>query len=178
MLISPEYKDILHQTHNKLKSWGNTAGSRYKMIVSYLQKYSCTTLLDYGSGSSSLKNALDKYYPNVYNVLEYEPGAQDKCSPPEPCEFVVCIDVLEHVEPDYIDAVLDDLQRVVIGTAIFTISTEPAFTTLTDGRNAHLIIQPYIWWYDKIASRFDIVTQSHNTSNCFFILKTKQNANV
>lgn len=171
--ISNEYKLVLEQTHAKTGSWGTTAGSRYKMIVEHLQKANSTTLLDYGSGSSSLKNALDKYYPNVYNVIEYEPGAPDKCTAPQPCEFVVCIDVLEHVEPEFIEHVLDDLQRVTQKYALFTISTEPARTILSDGRNAHLIIQPYSWWLPKITSRFDIITESHNTRSCLFFLKAK-----
>lgn len=171
--ISEQYKQVLKDTHTKLGNWGTTAGARYKMIVQYLERVGCTTLLDYGSGSSSLKNALDKYYPNVYNVLEYEPGDSTKCNSPNPCDFVVCVDVLEHVEPEHIEAVLDDLQRVTLKHALFTISTEPAHTILSDGRNAHLIVQPYEWWLEKIVKRFNIITESHNTRSCLFFLQAK-----
>lgn len=171
--ISDDYKRVLADTHIKVGNWGTTAGPRYKMIVRHLQEANTTVLLDYGSGTSSLKNALDKYYPNVYNVIEYEPGMQDKCSMPEPCEFVVCIDVLEHVEPEFIENVLDDLQRVTLKHALITISTEPAHTILSDGRNAHLIVEPYSWWLPKISERFNILNQAYNTRSCLFLLGTK-----
>ena len=31
--------------------------------------------------------------------------------------------------------------------------------TLPDGRNAHLIQQPYTWWQPKIKQRFDMVRE-------------------
>ena len=61
------------------------------------------------------------------------------------------------MEPEYIDQVFDDLQRVVSNLGYFTIAVTPATKILEDGRNAHLIVQPVEWWEQKIQARFTIV---------------------
>ena len=71
--------------------------------------------------------------------------------------MVACIDVLEHVEPQCLESVLDDLKRLTKRVGLFTVHTEPAKKTLPDGRNAHLIQQPPSWWLPKFLSRFDLV---------------------
>ncbi len=73
-----------------------------------------------------------------------------------PADLVCCIDVLEHIEPLYLDAVLADLRRITVNVGMFTIHTGPAMKTLTDGRNAHLIQKPSSWWLPKLCERFEI----------------------
>jgi hypothetical protein len=124
-------------------------------------------LLDYGAGKCRLKDALKeevKYTP-------YEPSNPLWSQTPEPTEFVACIDVLEHIEPELIDNVLNDLQRVVMKFGLFTIHTGPAAKTLPDGRNAHLIQEPLSWWADKIKIRFKILKQINMTNGCIFFVK-------
>ena len=114
-----------------------------------------------------LKDALTvdvKYTP-------YEPSNELWSSTPEPTEFVACIDVLEHIEPELLDNVLNDLQRVTMKFGLFTIHTGPAAKTLPDGRNAHLIQEPLSWWEDKIKLRFKILKQVAMTNGCIFFVK-------
>jgi hypothetical protein len=70
--------------------------------------------------------------------------------------MVCCIDVLEHIEPDLLDNVLDDLKRVTKRIGFFTVSTSPAEKTLPDGRNAHLIQAAPEWWLPKFMERFEL----------------------
>ena len=91
---------------------------------------------------------------------EYDPGRPDTNQNPLPAEFVICLDVLEHVEPDHIDAVLDDLKRVVLKRGIFNIALKPALRALPDGRNAHILLQPSEWWKDKLEQRFKLLKYS------------------
>ena len=67
----------------------------------------------------------------------YEPSRPDWAATPQAAERVACIDVLEHIEPDLLDNVLDDLQRVTKRWGIFTVHTGLAKRILPDGRNAH-----------------------------------------
>ncbi len=69
---------------------------------------------------------------------------------PKPCDLIVCSDVLEHVEPDKIDAVLSHIFQISGMGAYVVIATRPANAILPDGRNAHLIVKPSAWWIDKI----------------------------
>ena len=77
-------------------------------------------------------------------------------APAAPSDLVACIDVLEHIEPDCLDAVLDDLARVTARVGVFTIATGPAAKTLPDGRNAHLIQEAPEWWMPKLFRRFKV----------------------
>ena len=61
---------------------------------------------------------------------------------PQPADLVCCIDVLEHIEPEFLDSVIAELARITIKLGFFTIATGPATKTRADGGNAHLIQQP------------------------------------
>ena len=108
------------------------------------------SLLDYGCGKGYLGKALP------FPIWEYDPAIPEKATPPRPADLVVCTDVLEHVEPDHLQAVLADLKRVVKQIGYFTIHTGPAVKTYADGRNTHLIQQPKAWWEKKLSRYFEI----------------------
>ena len=125
------------------------------IVDDILQRFNITDLLDYGAGKLRLRDSIKV----KVNYTAYEPSNPEYDSEPEPTEFVTCIDVLEHIEPELLDNVLDDLQRVTLKYGLFTIHTGPAVKTLPDGRNAHLTQQPYTWWQPKIKERFGIVKE-------------------
>lgn len=154
-MISLEYRQLLEHTHAKMP-WGVASLNEIDRIVFLVTQFQITHLLDYGAGQQNLARELPKLIPNLI-VKSYDPGIPAIANPPAPAPLVCCIDVLEHVEPEYIDQVLDDLQRVVDDMGYFTVSVTPAKKILSDGRNAHLIIQPVEWWTEKIKSRFNIV---------------------
>ena len=125
------------------------------IVDDILSRFNITDLLDYGAGKLRLRDSITV----DVNYTAYEPSNPEYDSEPEPTEFVTCIDVLEHIEPELLDNVLDDLKRVTLKYGLFTIHTGPAVKTLPDGRNAHLTQQPYTWWQPKIKERFDIVKE-------------------
>lgn len=95
---------------------------------------------------------------------------------PAPAQFVACIDVLEHIEPELLENVLDDLQRVTANTGVFSVHTGPARKLLPDGRNAHLIQQPASWWLPKFMARFDLEI-FNRTQNGFWIVVRSRSTN-
>lgn len=107
-------------------------------------------ILDYGCGQRTLERTLG------FAIRNYDPCIPGLDAPPEPADVVVCTDVLEHVEPECLDEVLDDLRRVTRNIGFFVIANRPAKKTLPDGRNAHLIQQPSSWWRPKLEKRFRI----------------------
>jgi hypothetical protein len=125
------------------------------IVDDILSRFNITDLLDYGAGKLRLRDSITV----KVNYTAYEPSNPEYDSEPEPTEFVTCIDVLEHIEPELLNNVLDDLQRVTLKYGLFTIHTGPAVKKLPDGRNAHLTQQPYTWWQPKIKERFDIVKE-------------------
>jgi hypothetical protein len=150
-LISEQYRD--EQTALHAKGNYGTASLQYGQIVSALvEGTGAKTLLDYGCGSmQNLKKVLD--CDVMY--LGYDPAIPE-FSVKEPCDLVVCIDVLEHIEPELLDNVLDDLLMLTGKWGFFTVHTGPAKKVLSDGRNAHLIQKPAEWWLPKITQRWDL----------------------
>ena len=79
-------------------------------------------------------------------------------------EMVCCNDVLEHVEPAYLDQVMTHLNQLAEKYIWLRIDTVPAKKILPDGRNAHLILQKPEWWKEKVNEHFtgDIVHENVN----------------
>jgi hypothetical protein len=73
---------------------------------------------------------------------------------PRPADIVCCIDVIEHIEMEYLDAVLLDLKEITREVGFFSVHTGPAVKSLPDGRNAHLIQQPSSWWFPNLCQAF------------------------
>ena len=113
-------------------------------------------ILDYGAGKGRLGSTLTELFDEPFIIHHYDPAVPEWSSPPQPCAFVACIDVLEHIEPDLIDNVLDDLKRVTAGVGFFTVHTGAALKILPDGRNAHLIQSPAAWWLPRFMERFEL----------------------
>ena len=50
------------------------------------------------------------------------------------------------IEPNFINSVLQDIDQYATKYIWLRIDTQPARKELSDGRNAHLIIQNESWW--------------------------------
>jgi hypothetical protein len=151
MLITPEYAALNADLHLRDEKYGAGAWRKSVDILDIIQTAGYSTILDYGCGKGSLKDALDGY-----DVREYDPAISGKDSAPQPAELVCCLDVLEHVEPERIDAVLADLARLTQNEMFFVVATRPSTQILQDGRNAHLIVEDADWWRDRIQQHFQI----------------------
>lgn len=151
MLITEEYRRLNTELHQSRPDYG-TSGVKWAQRVSELvQVLGAITILDYGCGKQTLGMALSHLL-----IRGYDPAVPGMDDPPEPAELVVCGDVLEHIEPDCLDDVLDDLRRCTLKGIFLTISTQPAKKVLADGRNAHLIQRPPDWWVPKIMARWEL----------------------
>jgi hypothetical protein len=142
------------------------------MVAKMIDQYKVDTLLDYGAGArlTLIKTiAEQRLVSRKFDYRAYEPAIEMYAKSPEPAEMVACIDVLEHIEPDYLDNVLNDLKRVTQKIGLFTIACGPAGKMLSDGRNAHLIQEPPEWWLPKITDRFTLQT-FQRTKEGFIVL--------
>jgi 2-polyprenyl-3-methyl-5-hydroxy-6-metoxy-1,4-benzoquinol methylase len=156
-LVSPEYRLTLIDTHHQTKNeWGG--GHSVDKLPKYegtLKSLNVETILDYGCANGKFKIYMNKHKP-FYHVFEYDPGIRGKDSPPPPCDFVVCCDVMEHVEPEYLDSVMKHLKSLVVKGGFFNISTKEAITVLADGTNAHKIVKDGNWWVELFSKYFEV----------------------
>ena len=144
------------------------------LVAEILQQVGMSELLDYGAGKGRLGQTLREQIQGSLTIHHYDPAVPEWSTPPAPCLFVACIDVLEHIEPHLLDNVLDDLKRVTAGVGVFTVHTGAAAKVLPDGRNAHLIQQPAGWWLPKIMERFELMTFSRMPQGFWVCVERKQ----
>jgi uncharacterized Rossmann fold enzyme len=152
--ISQPYVELNKQLHEANWDYGGHGDKYAKIVLKLKESQKLKSILDYGCGKGSLAAALD------FPIWEYDPCIPGKEAPPRPAEFVVCTDVLEHIEPDNLQATLEDLKRVTLATAFFSIHSGPAKKVLPDGRNAHLIQQDINWWKTQLSTYFEIAFAS------------------
>lgn len=172
-LISEEYRALQRALHEN-PDYGVASLHYAPLVAEIVRAVGATELLDYGAGKGRLGRALREKFGLDLVIHHYDPAVPQWSAPPAPCRFVACIDVLEHIEPELLDNVLDDLKRVTAGVGVFTVHTGPAAKTLPDGRNAHLIQKPPEWWLPKILERFDLVTYNRVPSGFWVAVERKE----
>lgn len=168
MTISAEYKAEQQRMHRDLPNYGVASVEFAPQVSKLINQFEVQNILDYGAGKGRLAQNLQ--LDHAATVTLYDPGIPGIDEPPSPHEMVCCIDVLEHIEPEYLDSVLDDLQRVTQRIGFFTIHTGPAMKVLSDGRNAHLIQKGPDWWLPKIMARFDLRAYNRVNEHGFLVV--------
>jgi hypothetical protein len=148
--ITPEYRELNRKLHEHA-DYGISGESYAPFVMGACKLADSREILDYGCGKRTLEKALG------FPIQNYDPCIEGLDAAPAPRDVVVCTDVLEHIEPECLDDVLDDLKRVTRRVGVFVIATRPAAKNLPDGRNAHLIQQPESWWIERLAARFRVV---------------------
>ena len=156
-LISEDYRKMQQELHRN-PNYGVASIQYAPMVAQVMEAAGITEILDYGAGKGRLGLALEGMYEKPLVIHHYDPAIPQWSQPPQPCDLVACIDVLEHIEPDLLDNVLDDLKRVTARVGVFTVHTGAAVKLLADGRNAHLIQKPASWWLPKFMERFELST--------------------
>lgn len=153
-LISPEYKALLRKKHDD-KPWGGAGHSWIPIIGPLLNRFNeGFTILDFGCGRGTFKPHMLEYRPDAV-IYEYDPGVKGKDKLQWNCvDYIVCTDVMEHVEEDKVDITLETLDRLAKWGIFFNIDTAPSKSFLPDGRNTHITIHPSSWWYAKLQASF------------------------
>jgi hypothetical protein len=125
-------------------------------ITSLIENSNIRTALDYGCGKAVLhtKYSLKEFW-GLDKLDKYDPGVKEWSEPPTiKYDLIFCIDVMEHIEENDIDAVLQHIYNLTNRVAFFSISTRPAKKNLPDGTNAHKTVQSEQWWHEKINNIF------------------------
>lgn len=149
-MYSPEYKALQEQFHRECPDYG-VSGHRYAdQILGLANSLKTKDILDWGSGKGTLQKALP------FPIQQYDPFIPEHSARPVPADIVVSSDVLEHIEPEHLDAVLQDLYALTKKVLFLQVATRSAKKILPDGRNAHLIQQPANRWLLKLLPAFNI----------------------
>lgn len=150
MLISDAYRTLQSQYHSDRPDYGMSGHRWAERIKTWAEQLQSREILDYGCGKQTLQKSLP------FPITNYDPCTPGYDALPAPHDFIVCTDVLEHIEPECLDAVLDHLSELTKKLVFLAVATRPAKKFLPDGRNAHLIQEDPEWWMAKIFCRFDV----------------------
>lgn len=145
-MISQEYKEQLLKLRERRK-WGTSGWKHAPMVTAFAEEIGAKSVLDYGAGEQAIKEHLELEY------YAYDPAVPgiDKRPIPE-CDLVIALDVLEHVEPVYTQAVLEDIWKHARLGVLLYIPIKEACTILPDGRNAHINLRSPQEWLVQIGA--------------------------
>jgi uncharacterized Rossmann fold enzyme len=149
-LISAGYRDLNAQLHRDNLFYGVGGGKHAATVLKLADRLQTRSILDYGCGKGALAKALP------FPIWEYDPAIPSKAEAPRPADLVICTDVLEHIEPDMLPAVIADLRRCTKRIAYLVIHSGPSTKLLADGRNAHLLQEGQAWWTTQLARVFTV----------------------
>lgn len=171
--ISEEYRKLNSQLHDEAEAYG-TSGKNYAANVMLTAKdYGLKSILDYGCGKNTMKNVLPDEYKKI--IRSYDPAIPEHAAEPEPAELIVCTDVLEHIEPELLDNVLSHLAALMQKYGLLVVSIRPSKRTLADGRNAHLIVESPMWWFERMKKHFTLVEGQMSEMGDSFMVLVRRN---
>jgi hypothetical protein len=152
-MISSEYKKQLQELQDKQKF--NSGLVKYPDVKQFVELYNPTSLLDYGCSHGRLISQLKIDFPNI-DIDGFDPAVPEfEVINKQSYDCIISNDVIEHIEPEFLDQTLEQMQKLFKNYAWFIIACYPAKKSLADGRNAHLIIESPNWWLDKIKDSFN-----------------------
>jgi hypothetical protein len=164
--ISEEYQKFQQEMHLN-PNYGVISVHYAPFVKKIIEATNAKSVSDYGAGKQRLNETLLSLGVNI-EYRPYDPAFPEYGNP-QSADLVCCIDVLEHIEYEYIDNVISELAEITQNIGFYTIHTGAASKTLPDGRNAHIIQQPSSWWLQKLTNYFDIL-QLQSVENGFWVI--------
>lgn len=161
MLITPAYARENARLHEVDPMFGAEGYLWAYHVMGIAVLESCESVLDYGCGKGTLAKVIRGYLD--LDVNEYDPGVPGKDALPKSADLVVALDVLEHIEPDCLDAVVADLAALSHNALFVVISTKLSKRKMADGRDTHLSLHDDAWWAAKFKSHGFSIVRTWNT---------------
>ena len=169
--ISSEYLELQRKLHAN-PNYGVASILIAPIVKEFFEAGKFVSISDYGAGKRNLYHTLTNLGLKKFKYYAYDPVFPDY-GPPQSADLVCCIDVLEHIEEEFLDDVLKDLKMITVKIGFFTIATGPAKKKLEDGRNAHLIQKPSNWWLIKLCKHFEIEHLQKQPGGFLLVVKSK-----
>jgi len=166
--ITDAYCQLNRQLHESPDvKYGYNGAAQAGRVKELAKRHRCASILDYGAGKQTLGKALREM--GCKDVRDFDPAIPAISAPPAPADLVVCSDVLEHVEPELVNNVLDDLHRLANKVCFARICTVPCISkTLPDGSDPHRSVHEPEWWMERLQQRFSSVRPIPETDERYF----------
>jgi len=127
----------------------------------------CDYVIDYGCGSGRAAQHLARVAAAV-TAIDIAPNCLDPdvdvdfvtaCLwdlPPDigPADIAFCADVMEHIPPHKVSAVIESIAQHTTRGAFFQISTVPDGCGKLIGQSLHLTVRPAPWWHRQLGEHW------------------------
>lgn len=159
------YKDLeLYKQLHQSRSYGDSGFGYVDDVSSFIKHTNAKTILDFGSGTGSLKKALKNIHQ--IEIDEFDPCVAGKTKIPQlQYDLVITTDLLEHLHKEEIDNLFDEMMSLNPQFMYHGISTRPARILLPDGTNCHKTVENANWWIDKIQNITKCTNIQHELVN-------------
>ena len=101
---------VIHADRSRTKGFGGKTKNLGK-FHKYVEQWQPLTLLDYGCGKGGILSDLESRYRHI-NCTGYDPAVMMFANEPQQVECVFSNDVLEHIEPEYLNQVLVHINQL------------------------------------------------------------------
>ena len=152
-MITKEWCQLKEELHQRNPLFGAGGWRWANAVCGIASEYGCRTVLDYGCGKGTLARQIKGHL----DVRNYDPAVPEFSGDPEPADMLVSIDMLEHVEPEFLGSTLEYMVELTKKVAFIVVGTRPSDKNMSDGHNAHLIIEQMTWWLGQIRLYFSII---------------------
>lgn len=163
--MSKKYLELNTEMHNK-ENYGASSHRKIPFVQQKLfdrYKGKISSVLDYGCGKGNLVREFNKA---GLPTLGYDPAVPEFSKYPKGLAFdaTICLDVMEHIEPKYVNNVLEDIYNLTTKYALFFIVSDKDTKLLPDGSNPHRMAgKSQKWWRKKLENTgFTIVEESND----------------
>lgn len=152
MLISKDYRNTLIEMHKQDPNlWGARQSNWACIVTHFIRIYKIKSVLDFGCGKGMLKKEINSIikclYPKILNTFfwnNYDPGIEKYNKlPQQNFDMITCTDVLEHIEPEFLDETINYIYQHIKKIGFFVINFRP--------ERMHLIVESSAWWIGKIS---------------------------
>ena len=171
--ISDKYLEEQRKLHENV-NYGVASLRHAQTIKNLMTETNFKTLCDYGAGKKNLQKGLFDLGFTEFEYFPFDPVFPEY-GLPRKAELVCCIDVMEHLEENFLDDILNEISQITLKLCYFSIATVPAKKFLSDGTNAHIIQQPSRWWLLKLCKLFNIEFLKNTKSGFIVICKSISN---
>ncbi len=156
-----------HDEYRKF-SPGERAGRRFD-ITRMLKKGGVKTVLDAGCGSGKLlrqlmedgsfdvhgfdiaSNCLDPFFDQIKDSILTIGSLWNKEDFSKPYDAIICTDVLEHIPPEHVSQVLENLNNCTRRLCYLAIALFPdGFGEVILKKPLHLTVRPASWWLGEL----------------------------
>ena len=158
--------------HSKKPTYGVGGDFWAGAVWGFALSVGARTCLDYGAGKQTLeKSALKRHM----QIVSFDPCVEKISERPNrKFDIVVCTDVLEHIEPECLADVFEDIDYYAKKGIFLAISTRESEKWLADGRNNHLIVKPYEWWLRTFPRQWVFEKHGEDDEKFWGVIQKKQ----